>query len=117
MEKHQPVFSLAVRTMLPRESLYNYNTADQMGDQDYAQQVVGTLPALTRLEEDLSRHKTKLQVFLKKVTKLEREVAALEKQNVSQVKGVGSLVGVSTAPSLSLPQSLICCSSESAMAF
>ena len=38
---------------------------------------------------------------------------ALEEQNVSQVKGVGSLVGVLTAPSLSLPQSLICCSSES----
>ena len=109
LEKHLPVFSSAVRTMLQCQSLYNY-TADQMGDQDFAQQVIGTLPALTRLEEDLSRHKNRLQVFLKKVTKLEREVAALEEQSVSQVKGVGGLVGlvgVLTAPHLSR-QSLGC---------
>ena len=58
---------------------------------------------VNRLEDDLSRHRTKFQQFVKKIHKLEREVSTLEEGNTDQVKGVGTLltvVGAFTAPHL-----------------
>ena len=101
LEKNLPLFTSPMKTFLQCELILNY-TSDRLEEQADIEET-DLVPGLARLEDDLSRHRTKFQQLVKKIHKLEREVSTLEEHNTEQVKGVGTLltvVGAFTAPHL-----------------
>ena len=100
LEKNLALFPSSMKTVLQCEMILNH-TADRLEQADTDSRDIEE--TLSRLEDDLSRHKAKFQQFLKKIHKLEREVSTLEEHNSEQVRGVGTLltvVGAFTAPLL-----------------
>ena len=100
LEKNLSLFPSSMKTVLQCEMILNY-TSDRLEQTDTDNRDIEE--TLVRLEDDLSRHRTKFQQFVKKIHKLEREVSTLEEHNTEQVRGVGTLltvVGAFTAPHL-----------------
>ena len=102
LEKNLPLFPSSLRTVLQCQMVLNF-TSDRLEEAHTNIEETDLILGLARLEDDLSRHRTKFQQFVKKIHKVEREVSRLEEENTERVRGVGTLltvVGAFTAPYL-----------------
>ena len=97
LEKHRPVLKTVVDTIHKCFNIYVYEKdllQKVQNKSETAEFLLEIVPNLIEIEEDIVNYKLKINAQIKKMNKLEKEIALFEESNGQTVKRAGTLSGL-----------------------